>query len=254
MDTTQTPRRSQLILFEDDHLLVVNKPSGWNTHAPAPFAGEGLYDWLRHREPRWASLAIIHRLDKETSGVMVFGKTPLANRSLTQQFSGHTVRKKYQLLTDREVKLDSFGAESSLVRAGEKYLSRPVHAGSERAETHFKRLGTEANGRTLVEAEPVTGRTHQIRVHAAEHGFPILGDALYGGTAWPRVCLHAASLTFRHPAEDRLMTFNAPPKLLGDPRLVLRAALVDAEQSNAFRLIHGASDGWPGWYVDRLAD
>src|SRR5258706_16457163 len=145
MSGSSTSAAGTLLLFEDEHLLVVNKPAGLSTHAPAPFAGEGLYDWLRHREPRWTSLAIIHRLDKETSGVMVFGKTPLANRSLTQQFSGHTVRKKYQLLTDREVKRDSFIAESSLVRSGEKYLNRPVHAGSERAETRFKRLGAEAS-------------------------------------------------------------------------------------------------------------
>src|SRR6478735_2385632 len=91
----------ELILFEDDHLLVVNKPAGMNTHAPSPFAGEGIYDWLRHREPRWARLAIIHRLDKETSGVLLFGKTAEANRSLTQQFAEHTVRKKYVLLADR---------------------------------------------------------------------------------------------------------------------------------------------------------
>src|SRR5215203_5594263 len=99
-----------LVLFEDEHLLVVNKPSGWNTHAPSPFAGEGLYDWLRHREPRWASLAIIHRLDKETSGVMVFGKTPAANRSLTEQFAGHTIRKMYVLATDRVIKQESLVA------------------------------------------------------------------------------------------------------------------------------------------------
>jgi 23S rRNA-/tRNA-specific pseudouridylate synthase len=68
------------LIFEDDHLLVVNKPAGLNTHAPSPYAGEGLYDWLRHREARWAKLAIIQRLDKETSGVMVFAKTPLANQ------------------------------------------------------------------------------------------------------------------------------------------------------------------------------
>src|SRR5262249_48252944 len=89
------------LIFEDEHLLVINKPPGLNTHAPSPYAGEGLYDWLRHREPRWADLAIIHRLDKEISGVMVFGKTPLANRSLTQQFTARGVRKRYLLLTDR---------------------------------------------------------------------------------------------------------------------------------------------------------
>src|SRR5512142_271255 len=92
-----------LVCYEDEHLLVVNKPAGLNTHAPSPYAGEGLYDWLRHREPRWASLAILHRLDKETSGVMVFGKTSQANRSLTEQFTRRTVRKKYLLLTDRSV-------------------------------------------------------------------------------------------------------------------------------------------------------
>src|SRR5229473_1470454 len=87
----------KLILFEDEHLLVVNKPAGMNTHAPSPFAGEGIYDWLKHRQERWATLAIIHRLDKETSGVLVFGKTPAANRSLTGQFTQHTIRKQYRL-------------------------------------------------------------------------------------------------------------------------------------------------------------
>src|SRR5882724_466983 len=124
--------QQSLILFEDEHLLVVNKPAGMNTHAPSPFAGEGLYEWLKHREPRWSKLAIIHRLDKETSGVMVFGKTPLANRSLTAQFTQHTIRKSYRLITDRPVKFTQLTVASSLVRAGEKYFSRPLHAGGER--------------------------------------------------------------------------------------------------------------------------
>src|SRR6187551_1545311 len=109
------------IVFEDEHLLVINKPAGMNTHAPAPFAGEGIYDWLKHREPRWANLAIIHRLDKETSGLIVFGKTRLANQSLTEQFTARTVRKTYLLLTDREPKQREFTAKSKLVRAGERY-------------------------------------------------------------------------------------------------------------------------------------
>src|SRR5437588_11255508 len=98
--------RLPLIVFEDDHLLVINKPAGMNTHAPSPFAGEGIYDWLRHREPRWAKLSIIHRLDKETSGVIVFGKSALANKSLTEQFTNRLVQKKYLVLTDRAMKRD----------------------------------------------------------------------------------------------------------------------------------------------------
>src|ERR1041384_479555 len=89
--------RIPCVVFEDDHLLAVHKPPGLNTHSPAPWAGEGLYEWLKNREPRWANLAIIHRLDKETSGLIVFGKTSAANRSLTAQFSEHSVRKKYSL-------------------------------------------------------------------------------------------------------------------------------------------------------------
>ena len=102
------------VIFEDEHLLVVAKPAGWNTHAPVPYAGEGIYDWLKHREPRWASLAILHRLDKETSGVLVFGKTPLANKSLTEQFTERRVHKKYLLLTDRAVPAKEFTVKTAL--------------------------------------------------------------------------------------------------------------------------------------------
>ncbi|HWH71900.1 MAG TPA: pseudouridine synthase, partial [Candidatus Sulfotelmatobacter sp.] len=126
------------LIFEDEHLLVVNKPAGLNTHAPSPYAGEGIYDWLRQREPRWASLAIIHRLDKETSGVLVFAKTPLANRSLTEQFTQRQVHKKYLLLTDHQVPQAEFTVSSSLVRLGDKYVSRPAHPGGQPAQTRFR--------------------------------------------------------------------------------------------------------------------
>lgn len=245
--------RVPCVLFEDEHLLVINKPAGLNTHSAAPFASEGIYDWLRHREPRWADLAIVQRLDKETSGVMVFGKTTLANRALSEQFSSHSLRKKYHLLTDRPTRFQQLKAISALVRAGDKYLSRPLHAGAERAETHFRVRRIDA-GKTLIEAEPVTGRTHQIRVHAAEHGFPILGDTLYGGTPAERVCLHAAALTLRHPVSHGSQTFAVETDFSSETRSVLRTALMDVEETNAFRLVHGGSDGWPGWYVDRLGD
>jgi 23S rRNA (cytosine1962-C5)-methyltransferase len=234
------------VIFEDEHLLVVNKPAGLNTHAPSPFAGEGIYDWLRHREPRWAKLAIIHRLDKETSGVMVFGKTTLANRSLTEQFTNRQVYKKYVLLTDRAVKQKEFVAKSKIARAGERYVSS---AQGELAETRFNVVGHD-----IVEAEPLTGRTHQIRVHAAENGFPILGDTLYGGSPFQRVCLHAAEIVFKHPATGEEVTFSAPADFASDGREALRSTLVDAEETDAFRLIHGASDAWPGWYVERLGN
>jgi 23S rRNA (cytosine1962-C5)-methyltransferase len=238
---------------------VVNKPAGWNTHAPSSYAGEGLYDWLKHREPRWASLAIIHRLDKDTSGVLVFGKTPLANRSLTEQFTHRAVKKTYLLLTDRAPKQREFVVQSNLFRAGDRYVSGPH---GEPAETKFQvgqrpvAIGHPCErppaDACAVMAEPLTGRTHQIRVHAAEQGFPILGDTLYGGAPWPRVCLHAAELRFRHPATGEAVVFSAPVDFAADARRALRRALIEPETTDAFRLVHGASDGCPGWYVEQL--
>ncbi len=254
------------VLFEDEHLLVVNKPAGISTHAPGPYAGEGIYDWLKHREPRWSSLAILHRLDKETSGVLVFGKSPFANRSLTEQFTGRRVRKKYLLLTDRPMKQLKLVMKSKIARAGERYVSGTQ---GEPAETRFgvpvlAASGSQGNASPApdrlkaelrtVEAAPLTGRTHQIRVQAADSGFPILGDTLYGGTPAPRVCLHAAELAFRHPATAAEARFCSAPDFEADPRLALRALLVEPDATNAFRLIHGGSDGWPGWYVDQLGN
>ncbi len=242
------------VIFEDEHLLVVAKPAGWNTHAPSPFAGEGIYDWLRQREPRWSSLAILHRLDKETSGVLVFGKTPLANKSLTEQFTERHVHKKYLLLTDHKVPQKEFTVKTSLVRVGEKYMSR---AGGEMAETKFTPITDSKFGNSrlkMASAEPLTGRTHQIRVHAAESGFPILGDLLYGGTASSRVFLHASEIAFMHPATKEPVKFFAPVNFDIEPRLALRSAVIEPDVTNAFRVIHGASDGWPGWFVEKLGD
>ncbi|HEX3889950.1 MAG TPA: pseudouridine synthase, partial [Verrucomicrobiae bacterium] len=253
------------VIFEDEHLLVVAKPAGWNTHAPGPYAGEGIYDWLKNREPRWSSLAILHRLDKETSGVLIFGKTPLANKSLTEQFTERRVHKKYLLLTDRAAPAQEFTVKSPLVRIGEKYASR---SGGEIAETIFcRRRGDESQIKigskletphvvsyTIAEAEPLTGRTHQIRVHAAESGFPILGDTLYGGTASSRVFLHAGKIAFAHPATGKTVKFSVAPDFDLEPRLALCSAVIEPDTTTAFRVIHGASDGWPDWFVEKLGD
>lgn len=246
------------VLHEDEHLLVVHKPAGWNTHAPSPHAGEGIYDWLRHREPRWASLAIVHRLDKDTSGVLVFTKTPLANRALTEQFTKHGVRKRYVLLTDRAVPAGELRVETALAREGERYVSRAVNDGGERALTTFTAVAESAISagptRRMVLAEPLTGRTHQIRVHAADSGFPVLGDALYGGTAARRLCLHAGSIVFQHPSSGDTVTFEAPADFDADPRQAMRSAFIDPAETNAYRLVHGAPDRWPGLRVDRLGE
>ncbi|HMJ92176.1 MAG TPA: class I SAM-dependent methyltransferase, partial [Candidatus Acidoferrum sp.] len=114
------------------------------------------------------------------------------------------------------------------------------------AETCFNTIKTKEI--TTIEAEPLTGRTHQIRVHAADHGFPILGDELYGGTSANRIFLHARELSFAHPATDEVLCFDCSPDWDA------RRTFIDPEMTGAFRLIHGASDGWPGLYVEKLGD
>lgn len=246
------------VLFEDEDLLVVNKPAGWNTHAPSAFAGEGIYDWLKHRERRWAYLALVHRLDKETSGVLVFGKTQRASRSLVEQFTSRSVRKIYLFVASGSPRRRRWRVRSRIRRVGERYASG---ACGELAETRFEvvpwssQVGKRAAfpaGCVLVRAEPVTGRTHQVRVHAAESGVPVLGDVLYGGRPFARVCLHAAEIAFRHPATNQPVSFQAPVDLSADPRLVLREAFIELEATDAYRLVHGASDGRAGVYLDRL--
>src|SRR4029077_7521832 len=118
-------------------------------------------------------------------------------------------QKKYLLLTDRLPEKKFVTLKSSLVRAGEKYVSRPLHAGGDVAETRFTVREHRPGGFYEIEAEPLTGRTHQIRVHAAEAGFPILGDQLYGGTAAARVYLHAKELTLKHLATGEILNFCA---------------------------------------------
>ena len=265
-----------LILFEDEHLLVINKPSGINTHKPDRYAPDGIHEWLCKRfggrdfpaarvdsHPP-APLSILHRLDKDTSGVMLFGKTPRANQSLSRQFESHQVEKQYLLLSPGRPTRAKFRAKSV------------------DAVTEFELL--QPHGRFfLIAARPVTGKTHQIRRHAAANGFPIVGDAQYGGEAAPHLMLHAHRLTFGHPASgERLMMEASVPGVFDEMngvavarefRELLFGELwepVSAGESNrgqppsrreggkgaattAWRLIAGAADGFPDVIVDSYA-
>ena len=227
---------NESILFEDYHLLVVNKPSGINTHKPDRFAPDGIHEWLTKREARWHNLSILQRLDKDTSGVMVFGKTTRANQSLAKQFESHTVEKAYLLLSAVQPTRMKFWAKSPNTVTEFEFV-----------EQHGEYF--------LVQAHPRTGKTHQIRRHAADNGFPILGDVQYGGDPAPRLMLHAHKLSFEHPATGTRVTFAASvPRAFDevDPLVAateFRESLFD-EQTNAFRLVSGVADGFPDAIID----
>lgn len=250
-------RLERLILYEDEHLLVVRKPPGINTHAATSYSGEGIYDWLRRREPRWADLALIQRLDKETSGVLLFSKSRRGNVSLTKQFSRRRVAKEYVLRTDRNLDYATCVVRSRIRKGRGRFESLAGDAeeddedpGAE-AVTEFTTLSSGPDG-SVVRAQPLTGRTHQIRIHAADSGFPILGDALYGGSAFHRLCLHARALRLRHPATNEPLEFLEEPDFTARPGQVVRASVVDRRETDAYRVVHGAADARPGWYVDAL--
>jgi 23S rRNA (cytosine1962-C5)-methyltransferase len=225
-----------LILFEDEHLLVVNKPSGINTHKPDRFAPDGIHEWLTKRGRK---LSILHRLDKDTSGVLVFGKSKQANQSLAKQFEAHTVTKSYLLLSAAKPTRSKFRAKSHDAITEFEFV-----------EPHDRFF--------LVRAQPITGKTHQIRRHATENGFPVLGDAEYGGPPAPRVMLHAHSISFVHPATGERVTFEASVPRAFDTMDALVAAqefreLLFDEQTNAYRLASDAADGLPDVVVDSYA-
>lgn len=242
-------REVPCLVEEDEHLLVVDKPAGWNTHAAAPLAAEGLYDWLRHREPSWARLSILHRLDRDTSGLIVFGKTEIANRSLAAQFEERRIRKEYLLTSHLAIGSRAFTIENRLIRDGDRQrVSR--HPDARPACTSFECLESGPDG-SRWRAIPKTGRTHQIRVHAAGAGIPIVGDGLYGGAPGPRMCLHASRLVLEDPVTGCLREWNSPVDFGVPIQGARRRAILDGRQTTMGRWVHGSADGMPGVYVDR---
>lgn len=207
----EIPPLKKLILFEDAELLIVNKPAdlpvlpdGWEPDAPY------LVQLLQEKYPE---LLVVHRLDKVTSGVMVFAKTPEAHRALNMQFERHTTQKVYHSLCVGIPKWDAHTAKHKLrVNVGHSHRTMVDNGQGRPAETAFKVL-KRFRGYGLLESIPATGRTHQIRVHAYALGFPLLGDTLYSAPKTDlieRPALHAQSLTFTHPTTAETLTFTAP--------------------------------------------
>jgi len=258
------------ILFEDEHLLIVNKPAGISTHRATPYTTDGIYEWLKGRKSEWVNLSTLHRLDKETSGVLLFGKTRLANQSLGDQFAKHIARKTYVFLTDRPVQFNDETVRTTIIKKGNRHLCQAIDeknfSKTDYAETHF-RLITQQSRISLIEAEPLTGRTHQIRLHANWLSIPIIGDELYNGTSAGRLFLHASELLIFHPVTKEKLIFKASspfsPKtfLKGSDildrlqiSLLLRKAFLNQEDTNAYRLFHSTADGISGLYVEKYAD
>jgi len=224
------------VLYEDDQIIVLNKPAGLVTH---PGSGvhrgtlvNGLIGRYKHLSERNSRLrpGIVHRLDKYTSGVMVVARTGAAHLHLARQFERREVQKTYLALV-WGAPPDTGKLETNLVRDPHNRLAfraSPAGRRGRPAVTAYRAL-EHFHGFTLLEVRPRTGRTHQIRVHLAHLGYPVFGDALYRGVrpsaniapelrdvaarlrqVLHRQALHAFSLAFTHPATKETMTFEAP--------------------------------------------
>ncbi len=216
-------RASIPILFEDDDILVVNKPAGMIVHPAPGHETNTLTDALKAHCPALANVGsasrpgVVHRLDTGTSGVMVFAKTRAAYLNLREQFEQHTTVEKTYLAVLHGALQPSRGTIDAPIGKKPWDAKRMAVNGTDakRAVTHWEVL-SKRGGLALVEFKIETGRMHQIRVHAAHVGHPIVGDDLYGKSAAEakrvgRPLLHAVELSFLHPRTKKRVTFAAPP-------------------------------------------
>jgi RluA family pseudouridine synthase len=209
------------IIHVDDNFLVVDKPAGlpvlpdgWEKDAPY---------LVKMLEAEFGKVFIVHRLDKVTSGVMIFARDSESHRALSMQFEAHEVEKIYHAIVEGDPKWEGKTARHPLrVNVGHKHRTAVDDRNGKPSETGFRVLkrgqayAEQSRSAALVEAVPKTGRTHQVRVHAYALGHPLLGDLLYGAqktSLIARPALHALSLSFTHPTTNEKLTFKAeyPP-------------------------------------------
>lgn len=212
------------ILYEDDFMLILNKPAGFAVHGGSGI-NSGIIEGLRQLRPENRYLELVHRLDRDTSGCLLIAKKSSMLRKLHELFRTNAVTKSYLcLLTGRWArKKQRVNAPllKNIQKGGERVVV--VNKAGKPAETNFRRLQLFKDA-TMVKASPKTGRTHQIRVHAAWLGHPIIGDPRYGAAdvnllfrkkGCKRMFLHAEDLQFEHPEKGEVLIISAPlPKEL----------------------------------------
>lgn len=218
------------VTFEDDNLIIINKPAGMVVHpAAGNFDGTLVNALLHHCSGQLSGIGgvarpgIVHRIDKDTSGLLVVAKSDRAHEGLAKQFADHTISRRYLAICGGHLKSSKGTIEGRIGRSQQNRKKMAVlDAESPRGKhaiTHYKRL-QDLNGCTLIECHLETGRTHQIRVHCASIGHALLGDQTYGRTptklretlknlGFQRQALHAASLGFIHPITGDFIEFSS---------------------------------------------
>lgn len=209
------------IVYEDDELLVVDKPAGMVVHpAPGNHSGTLVNALMYHCGDAISSIngvirpGIVHRIDKDTSGLLMVAKTDRAHNALSAQLAEHSITRRYKAIVYSNIKEDEGTVDKPIGRdPGNRLRNAVVYTNSKNAVTHYRVL-ERFGGFTLVEAVLETGRTHQIRVHMAYIRHPLLGDMLYGPAknryGAKRQMLHAGVLGFVHPVTGEYMEFNSP--------------------------------------------
>ena len=206
------------VVYEDEHLLVVDKPAGLTVHPAPGHPDRTLVNALLAMVPDLSGIGgalrpgIVHRLDKDTSGLMVVAKDDVTHRSLTRQLKERTVHKTYVALVVGNVRSDQGEIEGAIARHPKHRKRMAIVEGGRDALTKYE-VVRRYDGYSLVEVRPVTGRTHQIRVHFTSIGHPLVGDPVYGKRSplLERHFLHAARLAFRMPPDEReVREFEAP--------------------------------------------